>query len=160
MHLFSKTLLGLGLAAGICTTALAQPPVPDPTHVPFVLPENIKWSGTPDSPQQQATLFGDPSKPGIYGVLIKWNPGHFSQPHIHSTDRFAYVISGTWWVSSDAVFDENKMYPMVAGTFVENVANTVHYDGAKAGGPPAIFEMVGMGPMVTTQVDANGKPKP
>ena len=41
-----------------------------------------------------------------------------------------------------------------------DLANTVHYDGAKAGGPPAVLELVGMGPVVTTQVDENGKPKP
>ena len=137
-----------------------QPVMPDPSHLPIVPPDKIQWSGSATSPMQQATLFGDPNKPGPYGVLIKWNPGHFSMPHFHSSDRWAYVISGTWWVSSSNVYDESKMYPLAAGTFATDIANTVHYDGAKAGGPPAVLELVGMGPVTTTQVDETGKPKP
>ena len=41
-------------------------------------------------------------------------------------------------MSSSNVYDESKMYPLPAGTFATDVAGTVHYDGAKAGGPPAI----------------------
>ncbi len=160
MHAISKTILALGLVASFCGLAAAQPVKPDPGHLPFVLPDGIQWSGTASSPMQQATLFGDPNKPGPYGVLIRWNPGHFSTPHFHSSDRWAYVISGTWWVSSSNVYDESKMYPLPAGTFATDIANTVHYDGAKAGGPPAVLELVGMGPVTTTQVDDTGKPKP
>jgi hypothetical protein len=160
MSVISKALLGVALATGFCAVAFAQAVMPDPSHLPIVPPDKIKWSGTPDSPMQQATLFGDPNKPGPYGVLIKWNPGHFSKPHFHNTERWAYVISGTWWVSSSNVYDESKMYPLPAGTFATDVAGTVHYDGAKAGGPPAILELVGMGPVTTTQVDETGKPKP
>ena len=69
------------------------------------------------------------------------------------------MISGTWWVSTSNVYDESKTYPVPAGTFATDIANTVHYDGAKAGGPPAVLEIVGMGPMKTVSVDENGKPK-
>jgi hypothetical protein len=160
MPTISRTILALGLAAGFCAAASAQPAKPDPSHLPFVPPDNIQWSGTAASPMQSATLFGDPNKPGPYGILVKWNPGHFSMPHFHNTDRWVYVISGTWWVSSSAVYDESKTYPMPAGTFATDIANTVHYDGAKAGGPPAILEIVGMGPVTTVPVDETGKPKP
>ena len=56
-------------------------PPPDPTHIPTVLPKDLKWTGQ-EGRMQQAVLFGDPSKPGLYGVIIKWYPGNFSQPHI------------------------------------------------------------------------------
>jgi hypothetical protein len=49
---------------------------------------------------------------------------------------------------------------MPQGSFVTDLANTVHWDGARAGGPPAILELVGMGPVKTIQVDDNGKPLP
>ena len=100
MHTISRAILTLGLAAGLCAAASAQPVKPDPSHLPFVPPENIKWSGTAASPMQSATLFGDPDKAGPYAILVKWNPGNFSKPHFHTTDRWAYVISGTWWVST------------------------------------------------------------
>src|SRR5580698_8768997 len=76
--------------------ATATPPVaasnelPDPSHVEIVPGKDFKW--TSGFGARQALLFGDPAKPGIYGVLIKWDPGHFSKPHFHSTDRYAYVV--------------------------------------------------------------------
>src|SRR6185295_12051615 len=67
-------------------------PLPDPSHVPMIFGKDIPWKG--EGGEQTAALFGDPSKPGIYGVLIKWEPGHNSKPHFHSTDRYIYVVSG------------------------------------------------------------------
>jgi quercetin dioxygenase-like cupin family protein len=106
-------------------------------------------------------LFGDPNKPGLYGVVYKWYPGNFSQPHFHDQERYAYVISGTWWVSTTNVYDEKTTYPVRAGTVAIDKANTVHWDGARVGEKePAVLVLVGMGPVKTVQVDENGKPKP
>ena len=122
--------------------------VPDPSHIVFTPPKDIKWKMGKAS--DQAVIFGDPDKPGIYGILIRWHPGNFSRPHFHNTDRYAYVLSGTWWVSSNDTFDTDKTYPMPAGSVVTDLANTVHFDGAKDG--EALLELVGMGPVTTTQV--------
>jgi quercetin dioxygenase-like cupin family protein len=151
-------LLAAALGVGLAGAARAQEPPPDPTHIPFTLPADIQWRGSAESGQYQARLFGDPSKPGPYGLLIKWMPGKYSHPHFHSKDRWAYVVSGTWWVSSSTHFDPSKTYPLPAGTFATDLANTVHWDGAKAGGEPAVLELVGMGPVTTTQVDEKGEP--
>lgn len=135
-------------------------PVPDPSHVPTTLPKDIKCSGKVGE-QQTCFLFGDPNKPGLYGVIYKWYPCHFSKPHFHDEDRFAYVISGTWWVSTSNVYDERTTYPVHAGTVSEDVKNTVHWDGARCGEKePAVLELVGMGPVKTIQVDEMGKVKP
>ena len=32
--------------------------------------------------------------------------GSFSKPHFHDQERYAYVVSGTWWVSTSNVYDE------------------------------------------------------
>ena len=134
-------------------------PVPDPSHVPVVLPKDIKCKGTEGS-QQVCVLFGDPDKAGLYGVIYKWWPGHFSKPHFHDQDRFAYVLSGTWWVSTSNVYDERTTYPVHAGSVSIDVKNTVHWDGARKGEKePAVLELVGMGPVKTIQVDENGQPK-
>ena len=45
----------------------------------------------------QAVLFGDPSKPGVYVVRVRFPPGHHSNPHFHSRDRHAVVVEGVWW---------------------------------------------------------------
>src|SRR5262249_44718933 len=53
---------------------------------------------------EQAVLFGDPSKPGPYVVRIKWFPGNMSRPHFHPNDRFFAVLSGTWWMGTGETF--------------------------------------------------------
>ena len=48
-------------------------------------------------------------------------PGHNSTPHFHTTPRHAYVVSGTWWVSSSTHYNPKQMYPAPAGTYVTDV---------------------------------------
>jgi quercetin dioxygenase-like cupin family protein len=123
-------------------------PLPDATHIPIVFGKDIQWKG--ESGERQALLFGDPTKAGIYGILIKWEPGHYSKPHFHSTDRYIYVVEGTWWVSSSTTWDPTKTYPVPAGSYVRDLPGTVHWDGAKE--EPCLLMLVGMGPMVTTHL--------
>jgi hypothetical protein len=145
-------------AATHATVTDPQGPQPDPGHVPFVLPANIKWTGTPGR-NETAILYGDPNREGPYGELIKWYPGNFSRPHFHDQTRWIYVVSGTWWVSSSNVYDERTTYPFHAGTFSIDVANTVHWDGARTGeSEPAVILLTGIGPVKTVSVDAQGKP--
>jgi hypothetical protein len=82
---------------------------------------------------QQAVLFGDPNKEGLYGVLTRWTAGnHFSKPRFHPHDRFIAVISGTWWVGSGPIFDPaNASVAMPAWTFVTHYGKQVRWDGAK-----------------------------
>ncbi len=141
------------VAAFLCLSILcADAAPPDPAKLPFKLPKDITWSV--HDAADNATLFGDPAKPGPYGVLIRWHKNHSSRPHFHSTDRYAYVISGTWWVSSSDKPDPATLYPLPAGSFATNPAGTVHWDGAKD--EEALIEIVGTGPMTTTYLD--GKP--
>src|SRR5690242_4402671 len=136
----------------------AQGPEPDPGHVPFVLPKDIKWTGDPKR-SETAILYGDPSREGPYGLLIKWHPGNFSRPHFHDQTRYIYVVSGTWWVSSSNVYDERTTYPFHAGTFSTDVANMTHWDGCRTGeSEPAVILLTGIGPVKTVSVDESGKP--
>jgi quercetin dioxygenase-like cupin family protein len=134
---------------------------PDPTHIPIVLPPNIKWTGNVGR-SQSATLYGEPNTPGSpYGVLMKWYPGNFSRPHFHTAPRWIYVVSGTWWVSSSSVYNEKLTYPVPAGSFVQDMVNTVHWDGSRAGDKePAVLLITGIGPAANTAVDENGKAVP
>jgi quercetin dioxygenase-like cupin family protein len=132
-------------------------PLPDPSHIPIIFGKDIPWKG--ENGEKSAVLFGDPNKPGIYGVLIKWEPGHNSRPHFHSTDRYAYVVSGSWWVSSSTHYDPSKMYPVPAGSFVTDIKNTIHWDGAKSETGPAILLLVGEGPVKSTRYEPKDSSK-
>jgi hypothetical protein len=121
----------------------------DPKAVVYKLPDQINWGPVTPNGNQQAILFGDPTKPGLYGVMTKWLAGnHFSRPHFHPNDRFITVLSGTWWVGSGPDFDPNATVPMPAGSFVTHFGKQVHWDGAKD--TDAVILIVGEGPATTT----------
>jgi len=130
----------------------AQRPDLDPTMVTYLHPDQIKWTGNP-AVAQQAVLMGDPTKPGMYIVLVKWYPHNFSHPHTHPNDRYAMVLSGTWWVGSGTKFDPDATVPMPAGSYVVDLAKQPHFDGAKD--EAAVIEIVGEGP--ATMTPAEGK---
>jgi len=133
-------------------------PVPDPTRVGMTLPKDIKCTGQVGK-QETCILYGDPSKPGPYTVMYKWYPGNFSKPHYHNNERWAYVISGTWWTSSSSVYDERTTYPVHAGSVAVDKVNGIHWDGARKGEKePAVLILSGIGPNITQNVDENGKP--
>jgi hypothetical protein len=121
----------------------------DPKAVVFKLPDQINWGPVTPNGNQQAILFGDPTKPGLYGVMTKWLAGnHFSRPHFHPNDRFITVLSGTWWVGSGPDFDPNASVHMPAGSFVTHFGKQVHWDGAKD--TDAVLLIVGEGPAAST----------
>ena len=146
---FTKLLAAAALAA-VLMPATTRAVELDPKVLAFKLPDQIKWGPVSPAGSQQAVLFGDPSKPGLYGVLNKWTKGnHFSKPHFHPNDRFITVISGTWWIGSGPVFDpEHGSVPMPAGSFITHYGKQVHWDGAKD--EDAVLLIFGEGPATST----------
>src|SRR5262245_41475256 len=116
---------------------------PDPKALKYILKDKLPWADSATG-QKQVILFGDPSKPGMYGVLTKWLPGNMSRPHSHPNDRYIMVLSGTWWVGTGSTYDPASTFPIPAGSFVTHFANEMHYDGAKD--QEVVLEIVGMGP--------------
>jgi len=150
MTLKNAKLLAAILTAALLYQAPSQAVELDPKAVIYKLPDQINWGPVTPNGNQQAVLFGDPAKPGLYGVLTKWTKGnHFSKPHFHPNDRFITVVSGTWWVGSGPAFDPDKgSVPMPAGSFVTHYGKQVHWDGAKD--TDAVLLIVGDGPATTT----------
>jgi len=123
----------------------------DRTAVNFTAPGDIKWVRNAAGTNEQAVLFGDPSKPGPYVVRIKWLPGNMSRPHFHPNDRFFAVLSGTWWMGTGETFDPDATVPVPAGSYVIHYGGKVHYDGAK--GEETIIQVWGMGPATATPAE-------
>ncbi len=123
---------------------------PDPKVLSYKLPTDLKWTDT-ESGIKQVVLMGDPSKPGMYVVLGKWEKGKMSRPHFHPTDRYITVISGTWWLGTGPKFDPASTKPVPAGTFVTHFAKQIHYDGAKD--EDVVLQIVGMGPATSTNAE-------
>ena len=123
----------------------------DRSAVEFTPPGEIKWVRNAAGTNEQAILFGDPSKPGPYVARIKWFPGNMSRPHFHPNDRFFVVISGTWWMGTGEKFDPESTVPAPAGSYVIHYGGKVHYDGAKT--EETIIQVWGMGPATSTPAE-------
>jgi hypothetical protein len=123
----------------------------NPAALSYKLPNQITWTDEP-SGAKAAVLLGDPSKTGLYILLVKWTPHHMSHPHFHPNDRFITVLSGTWWVGTGTKFDPDSTAPMPPGSFVTHFGKQIHYDGAKD--EEVTLEIVGQGPQTATPAEA------
>ena len=99
----------------------------------------------------QITVFGDPSKPGLYAIRRRFKPGEASRPHYHDQDRLVTVIKGTWYTGEGDVYDMNKTTPIRAGGFMLHPAGLHHYDGAKD--EEVIVQIIGLGPVQTVNIE-------
>jgi hypothetical protein len=137
------TFLGVLAVALMMPLASAQKSALDPAVLSAKLPNDLVWTTDPTG-AKVAVLYGDPSKPGWYIILAKWEAHKMSHPHYHANDRYVTVVSGTWWVGSGTKFDPDHTVPMPPGSFVTHFAQKIHYDGAKEG--DVILQIVGQGP--------------
>ena len=150
------------IVLGLCATGLAV--LVGPSSVgnaqgakPLVDAKNLRMSA--EHGMAAVPVFGDPSKPGMYVYRNRFGPGATSRPHFHDQDRWVTVIKGTWHTAEGDVFTPSKMVPIKTGGFMFHPAGLHHYDGSQDG-EEVIVQIMGMGPVKTTQteVDANGKP--
>ncbi|MEI9804287.1 MAG: hypothetical protein WDN48_07170 [Pseudolabrys sp.] len=70
------------LAASLLHQAAAGAVELDAKAVVYQLPDQIKWGPVSPAGNQQAVLFGDPTKPGLYGVLTNGRPAIISASRI------------------------------------------------------------------------------
>jgi len=59
--------------------------------------EEVALSGT-------TTIFGDPSKPGLYIVRSHLATNARTRPRYYDQNRWITVLKGTWWVGQGDVF--------------------------------------------------------
>jgi len=143
----SRAALAIVTATIFTTLIPMHAAQPDPKVLSYKLPDQIKWMDSP-SGAKQAVLFGNPSKPGLYIIMVKWPPHMMSHPHFHPNTRYVTVLSGTWWVGTGKNFDPDSTTAMPAGSFVTHFGKQIHYDGAKD--EEVTLEIVGQGPETST----------
>ena len=122
-----------------------------------IAPADIHWEDVPNGHGvKQATLFGDPAKPGMYVVRVRFPPHVMDVPHWHPNDRYVTVLEGTWYTGTGDRFDFSRAVPLQQGSVMMHPAKAPHWDGA-GGDEAVIVQIIGEGPGTTTQVDP-GKP--
>jgi len=151
MMIHSARTLALTLIALLLAASSTRGADIDRAAVDWKTPADIKWVRNAAGTNEQAVLFGDPSKPGPYVARIRWLPGNMSRPHFHPNDRFFVVISGTWWMGTGETFDPENTVPVPAGSYVIHYGGKVHYDGAKT--EEAVIQVWGIGPATSTPAE-------
>jgi quercetin dioxygenase-like cupin family protein len=142
------------IVAGVMVASLgwvaAQAPV-----VPRVSPQKLRMQPEDALTFEGTTLnvFGDPDKPGLYAIRRRFKPGEMSRPHTHDQDRLVTVIKGTWWTGEGNRFTPDRTTPVKTGGFMLHPKGLAHYDGAKD--EEVIVQIIGMGPVKTTQVEVD-----
>ena len=139
------------LLLAICVAGVSAPAHAQDADTSVVkLPQDIIYKGLPGAPQH-VTLFGDPSKPGLYVDRIKFMPGTKVMPHWHpDTVRTVLVMSGTFYFAVGEQWDESKLTAYPAGTLYSEPAKTPHYAWAKDG--EVILQVTAIGPTGNTPI--------
>jgi len=104
---------------------------------------------------QEIVVMGDPSKPGVYMILLKIAANTKIAAHLHPDQRVATVLSGTWYFGYGDKFDESKLKRLPAGSIYSEVAGQNHFAMTKE---PVIVEITGYGPSGVTYVDPANDP--
>lgn len=116
-----------------------------------VKPEEVTWVTEADGTGiQRATIEGDPTRPGLYVIRIKFPRGMMSTNHFHREDRHALVLQGTWYTGIGAEFAPDKTVGLRPGSYMKHPAGEAHFDGAKD--EEVILQIIGIGPTATTRI--------
>jgi quercetin dioxygenase-like cupin family protein len=105
---------------------------------------------------QTVTLKGDPTKPGVYALLLRAGPNTRIQSHAHPDDRVATVVSGTWYLGYGREFDEKALKELPPGSFYTEPPGMNHFAMTK--GEAVVIQITGYGPSGTTYVDPRNDP--
>jgi quercetin dioxygenase-like cupin family protein len=120
-----------------------------------ITPADLAWRDVADGHGvQQATLLGDPSKPGIYVIRVRFPPHVMDVPHWHPNARYVTVLEGTWYSGTGDTFDLTRAVPLKPGSVMLHPAKATHWDGS-GGAETVIVQIIGEGPATTTQVDSS-----
>ncbi len=118
-----------------------------------IAPGDVQWHDSPGGHGvQEATLFGDPDKAGMYVIRVRFPPHIMDRPHWHPNDRFVTVLEGTWYTGTGDTFDVARAVPLKPGSFMMHPAKAVHWDGS-GGNEAVVVQIIGFGPGSSIPVD-------
>jgi hypothetical protein len=116
-----------------------------------VNPGNLKWGPAPPGlPRgaQAAVLAGNPDRPGIFTIRLRFPPGYAVAPHSHPADEHVTVISGQLNLGMGPRVRPRRMATLVTGGF--------HYASTRSG---AVVQITSQGPFAITYVNPADDPR-
>jgi len=133
------TLVVLALRASVGTSAEGS------TQVTALTPADVRWF-TPSyytDGRQRAQLRGDSSKGGAWIDRVRIPGGSRVLAHTHADDEVVTIIEGTWYLGIGEKFDDTKLRPYPAGSFLVIPARVPHFVATREG--PVIVQVSGEG---------------
>jgi quercetin dioxygenase-like cupin family protein len=140
--------------------AAAKPEGAQPAseHV-MMTPDQLKWGPAPPAlppGAQAAVISGDPGKAGLFTIRLKFSDGYTVPPHMHPTDEYVTVLSGTLTAGLGDKLDAASMHTLPAGGFARMPRRTNHYVRAKG---ETVVQVHAMGPFELTYANPNDDPR-
>jgi quercetin dioxygenase-like cupin family protein len=105
---------------------------------------------------QTVVLKGDPTKAGLYTLLLRLGPNTRIQAHSHRDDRVATVISGKWYFGYGRQFNEAALKELPAGSFYTEPPGVHHFAMTRA--EAVTIQVTGTGPSDTVYFDPRNDP--
>src|SRR5262245_60912348 len=157
----AKGVVALGLAGGLLVALLAvrQEESKSKREHAIVAPEDMKWEEGPESLPPGAkcvVLDGDPKKPEVFHLRLKFPAGYKVAPHWHPGTERVTIISGSGKLGLGEKFDDSAMKPLSAGTFLSLPPRTAHYVVCDE---ETIVQLSTMGPWGVTYIDPADDPR-
>lgn len=155
---FPRRIVMTAAIVGLAAAAMAQ------SGEVRLTPSEIKWPASGSSLVgtsgvagiQTVIVKGDPTKPGVYALLLRAGPNTRIEAHSHPDDRVATVVSGTWYFGYGRTFDEKALKMLPPGSFYTEPPGENHFAMTKGEG--VVIQITGSGPSATTYVDPRNDP--
>jgi len=106
---------------------------------------------------QVIVIHGDPSKTGLYTILLKVAPNTKIPAHLHPDERMCTVVSGTWYFGYGDVFNQSDLKKLPTGSVYSEVKDQNHFAMTK--NEPVIVQITGYGPSGVTYVNPQDDPQ-
>ena len=155
MRILTATLLLAALGSAVAQDAQKSQQRLTPKEIQY--PVSAPAAGTSNvAGIQTVVVKGDPTKAGLYTLMLKVPPNVKIQAHSHGDDRTAVVVSGTWYFGYGSEFNASALKELPAGSFYTEPPKTDHFAMTKSQG--ATIEITGYGPSNTVYVDPKNDP--
>lgn len=129
-----------------------------PTEIRATKQAGAKAAGSSNlSAVQVVVIHGDPSKKGLYTILLKVAANTKIPAHLHPDDRVGTVVSGTWYFGYGDKFELGKLKKLPVGSVYSEVEGQNHFAMTKD--EPVVAEITGYGPSGVTYVNPADDPE-
>ena len=121
--------------------------------------KSLEWKPAPPAMPKGVmvtVLEGDPTRPGVFTMRIRFPAGTQVMPHFHSTTEHATVISGTLHIGMGDTFDRARTTAMSPGSFGYWQPGTHHYAWVEG---ETTLQLHGEGPWTVTYVHPSDDPR-